>query len=156
MSEDNFSLSQFKYVDDKYEILHANYKIIKKIGEGTYGCVYEVLSKLDNKKYAMKRIDTSKRRNKESLLEPKNLVFIDDLMITNYKEKFYYHSWSENNCIFIKMRLMKGNITNLYNVLQFQNEATFRDTFMQIAKFLYLLHKKDYVHLDIKPGKLIS
>ena len=145
-------ISRYKYVDDKFTTLHSNYAIVKKLGKGSYGCVYEAVSKLDNKRYAIKRIDLNKRKNMESVLEPQNLVFIEEVMNHNFKEKFYYHSWNENNNLFIKMRLMKGNITHLYDSLNFRYEKVFVDVFLQLCKFLYLLHKNNYVHLDIKPS----
>lgn len=154
MEDSGSGLQQYKYLDEKYVTLHANYTIVGKLGEGSYGCVYEAASKLDTKRYAIKRIDLNKRKNKGNILEPQNLVFIDELMHENYKEKFYYHSWTESNCLFIKMRLMKGNLQHLYGTLEFTNEKIFVDVFLQLAKFLYLLHKNNYVHLDIKPGKL--
>lgn len=156
MANLEFDINQYKYVEEKYVTLHANYVITQKIGEGAYGCVYEAASKLDSRKYAIKRVDLTKRKNRGNMLEPQNLVFIDEMMSNAYKEKFYYHSWSENNCLFIKMRLMKGNITNLYGELNFSNESVFIDFFLQITKFLSLLHDNNYVHLDIKPGNLKS
>lgn len=154
MEDQDTDIRQYKYLDDKYVTLHSNYVITRKLGEGSYGCVYEAASKLDNKRYAIKRIDLNKRKNKSNVLEPQNLVFIDELMSENYKEKFYYHSWTESNCLFIKMRLMKGNMLHLYGELNFTVEKIFVDVFLQLSKFLYLLHRSNYVHLDIKPGRL--
>lgn len=154
MEDKDTEIRQYKYLDEKYVTLHSNYTIISKLGEGSYGYVYEASSKLDNRRYAIKRIDLNKRKNKGNVMEPQNLVFIDELMNDNYKEKFYYHSWTESNCLFIKMRLMKGNMQHLYGNLDLGNEEIFVDIFLQLSKFLYLMHKSNYVHLDIKPGEL--
>ena len=42
-----------------------DYEISNKLGEGAYGKVYKVKSKLDSEVYVMKKIDLSKRKEEE-------------------------------------------------------------------------------------------
>lgn len=56
--------------------------------------------------------------------------------------------------MFIKMKLFEGNITDLYGKCKFVDRNVFFDLCLQLISFTSLLHKNDYVHLDIKPGRL--
>jgi len=50
---------------DKCTATLKDFTIKKKLGKGSYGTVYLVLRKSDNKKFAMKNLDTSKMDKKE-------------------------------------------------------------------------------------------
>ena len=52
-------------MEDQNFLTMCKYKIIEKIGEGTYGKVYKVSNKETNDKYAMKKIKVPNLRKKE-------------------------------------------------------------------------------------------
>ena len=148
----NYQYAKYKLIDKKFATVHINYNNIEKIGSGSHGNVYKAISKLNNKEYAIKMIDMKQRKNKGSGKEIDNLAIIENIMQKEYEERFYHHSWQEHNCIFIKMRLLEGNAKNLFGQNIFNTKEGFIDIFIQLSRFLFLMHQSGHVHLDIKPG----
>ncbi len=78
------------------------FRILKKIGQGSFGKVYKVLRLKDNQKYAMKTINIS-NMDKKSILNTMNeiriLSSIENENICGYKEAFLSKNSKEMNII---------------------------------------------------------
>ena len=79
-----------------------DYEILKIFGEGNFGQVFKVVSKLNNKVYAMKRLDLEniKKMGKDALRLAKNET--EFLQRLNHPHIIkYYKSFQEGNFLFI-------------------------------------------------------
>ena len=69
-----------------------NFEIMEKLGKGSISKVYKVRRKIDNKIYALKKmqiLDTSEKQKINSLNEIRVLASINSKYIINYKEAFF-------------------------------------------------------------------
>ena len=100
-----------------------DYKIIEKIGQGGFGCVFKVMNKKDEKIYALKQIYLDKGK-KEELEQLKNEANILSTIENEYIVK-YYDSFVEEKTFNIIMEYCEGLdlrklIIILYTVLSWE------------------------------------
>ena len=133
------------------------YELIRVIGDGTYGIVYEGKNKETKEKVAIKKLKQKYR----TLEECKNKIEITIL------EKVYH-----DNIIHLKdvIRDFNGEISYIFeycdcNLLEFIDthkeknkkipEQIIREIILQITKGLKYLHSKNYFHRDLKPENIL-
>lgn len=133
------------------------YELIRVIGDGTYGIVYEGKNKETKEKVAIKKLKQKYR----TLEECKNKIEIKIL------EKLYH-----DNIIHLKevARDFNGEISYIFeycdcNLLEFIEthkeknkkipEQIIREIILQITKGLKYLHSKNYFHRDLKPENIL-
>ena len=93
-------------------IKNSKYKIIRKLGQGSFGAAYEVLNINDNKKYVIKEIqkkETSKNELEDLVKEAKILSTINNSNVVKYFESF-----EENNTFNIVMEFCEGSDLKQY------------------------------------------
>lgn len=74
-----------------------DFKIINKLGEGAYSCVYRVIRIIDGEEYALKKVkllNLSEKEKQNALNEVRILASIRDNNIISYKEVFIDESSS--------------------------------------------------------------
>ena len=133
------------------------YELIRVIGDGTYGIVYEGKNKETKEKEAIKKLKQKYR----TLEECKNKIEIKIL------EELYH-----DNIIHLKevIRDFNGEISYIFeycdcNLLEFIEthkeknkkipEQIIREIIIQITKGLKYLHSKNYFHRDLKPENIL-
>ena len=141
-------------IDSKPE---DNYKIINKLGKGSFGSVYKVKNKITGEIRAMKIIkntsigDNDGEANKKFLKESQVLK---ELEHPNIIKIFEYYI--DNRYHYIITELLTGG--ELYeSILKFQkfNEKKAAFIMKQILSALNYLHSKGIVHRDIKPENIL-
>lgn len=132
------------------------YRILKKIGSGSYGKVYKVLDQCNNI-YALKKIKLPKmsKCEKKSLI---NEIIIQKLHNSPYIIK-YYDSYIDNKSICIISEYAENGdlenfIKNKYRSnIKINNELICK-IFMQICLGINYLHNNKIIHRDIKPSNI--
>ena len=133
------------------------YEIIKTIGDGTFGVVYEGRNKLTKEKVAIKKL----KQKYKTFEECKNKIEIKILESLNHE-----------NIVKLKevIREYNGEVSYIFefcdcNLFQFINthreknkiipEPIIRDIILQITRGLNYLHMKQYLHRDLKPENIL-
>ena len=152
-------INNYKYLPE-YDI--SNFKkefqgiIPVELGIGSYGRVYLVTNKFNNKKYALKVI------NKNKLMQ----IYADCRLVQNEVEihsklnhpniiKLYNMKETENE---IQILLEYAQNGNLYDIIQKNNgldELKAFEYFIQIVNAVYFLHQNNIIHRDIKPENIL-
>ena len=129
----------------------SDYKIIKTIGEGSFGKVYLVSYK--NHSFAMKKIYIHKFKDKQ-----KNYLIAEIIIqkLNKCEHIIKLHDlYYENNYIYIISEFAeKGTINDYINYCK-KNNLTISNHnictwIIQIAKGLFYLHKNNIIHRDLK------
>ena len=130
-----------------------DYQIIKKLGRGTYGDVYQVQKKNTNDIYVIKQISLCGLKQKEFDLvnqEAKLLSLIDSDFVVKY-----YDFFEEEDIIYIVMEFCeRGDLENFLEQkkksVKFLDEDLIWQIFLKITIGLADIHKKKILHRDIK------
>lgn len=131
-----------------------DFEILQSLGKSEIGAVYKVISKINQKIYAMKKLDISKiKGNNASELCQKE---IDTLKKLNHSLVIkYYKSFYQNGCFFFISEYMDNG--DLNGVVQaYQNlkkpieEDKLWNIFIQCMTGLVYIHSKGITHNDIK------
>ena len=133
------------------------YEIIRLIGDGTYGIVYEGKNKETKEKVAIKKL----KQKYQTLEECKNTIEIKILEKLNH-----------DNLIKLKevIRDYNGDISYIFeycdcNLLEFINshkeknknipEPIIREIILQLTNGLKYLHSRNFFHRDLKPENVL-
>ena len=130
------------------------YKIIKVLGKGGFCRVYQVLSVLDNKIYAIKEIPI-KNETENRIKEFQNEAVILSKFNSNNIVK-YYGSSKDNNNIYILMECCNGEtlknfIDKHINDDTLIEEKIISNIIKKICIGIKEIHDKRIVHRDLKP-----
>eukprot|EP01060_Flectonema_neradi_P036139 TRINITY_DN6878_c3_g1_i1.p1 TRINITY_DN6878_c3_g1~~TRINITY_DN6878_c3_g1_i1.p1 ORF type:complete len:583 (+),score=119.95 TRINITY_DN6878_c3_g1_i1:47-1795(+) len=129
------------------------YKIQKKIGKGSYGSVFRVLDKEQNKEVVLKRIplvDLSERERAQAKLEVQLMQRLIHPCLTYYWDSFLYNG--EDMCIV--MRFYRGGDLSkmIYDKQgsQYFSEDQILFIVSQILLALQYMHVRRVLHRDVK------
>ena len=129
------------------------YKIIKSVGDGTYGVVYKAVNTANGETCAIKKMKTKFKSWEEclSLREIKSLRKLSHTNIVKLKEAFRVND--ELHLVFDFMEedvyhLIKDKTTPL-------PESQIRSITQQVLMGLEYMHKHGFFHRDLKPENLM-
>ena len=135
-----------------------DFEILQVLGEGSFGYIAKVKSRLNHKIYAMKKIDLSKIKEEKviKLMENETKILEE---LNNPLVVKYYKSFNEDNALFILMEFMdNGDLLGMFKASKSLNkpipEEKIYDIFIQSMKALAFIHSKNLIHRDIKPENL--
>ena len=137
-----------------------DFQVVRPLGKGHFGAVYLVTSKLTNKLYAMKEIQTSKYKSQEEV----NQVEKEIKLLENLRHPHvitYFNSFKQNGNIYIVIEYINGGSLEdllVKNIKQQKriDEKTLWDLLIQsLSGLLYLHEKRKIIHRDIKPDNLL-
>ena len=147
-----------KIVGNKFE----DFEILQKLGEGQFGKVFKVISKLNNKVYAMKMVNLEKlissNNEKAYKLALNESKFLTDLSHPHIIK--YYHNFTQGDYLYIIVENAEnGDMKDFINAhrksgTQIPEEGLW-NIFLQCMKGLAYVHKMGVIHRDIKPGNIL-
>jgi NIMA (never in mitosis gene a)-related kinase len=134
-----------------------DFEILQVMGEGSFGFVAKVKSKINNEIYALKKSDIQKMDDKSKKKLKNELYFL----------KFFDHpnvcrcltSFEQDGCLYYVMKLFNNKdlyrYLNAYRQLDiFIKEENLWDIFYQCLFGLQYIHNQGVIHRDIKLGNL--
>ena len=130
------------------------YKLIRELGRGGFGRVYQVLSVSDNKVYAIKEIPI-KNETENIIKEFQNVAIILSKFNSNNIVKYYGYS-KDNNNIYILMECCNGKTLKNFIDKHMDDgllieENTISNIIKKICIGIKEIHDKRIVHRDLKP-----
>lgn len=129
------------------------YKIIKAVGDGTYGSVLKAVHRGSGEIVAIKKMKKKFMTWEEcvSLREVRSLKRLNHPNVVKLKEVI-----RENNELFFVFEFLDQNIYQLTKDRnKFLPEARVRNIMFQIFQGLAYMHKHGYFHRDMKPENLL-
>lgn len=133
------------------------HKIIKELGHGAFGKVYQVLNEKEDKYYALKKMELREFSEEELDLyenEAKLLSSIDNAHIVKY-----YDSSKDNEFFYILMEYCEGSdLKQFIKEYKSKNEKIEEKTIFNIIFDICLgikeIHQKNLIHRDLKPENI--
>ena len=133
------------------------YKIIKELGHGAFGKVYQVLNEKENKYYALKKIELIEFCEEELELyenEAKLLSSINNAHIVKY-----YNSSKDNEFFYILMEYCEGSdlkqfIKEYKSKNEKIDEKNVYNMIFDICLGIKEIHQKNLIHRDLKPENI--
>ncbi|KAK4746443.1 hypothetical protein SAY87_012755 [Trapa incisa] len=129
------------------------YKIIKEVGDGTYGSVWRAINKQSGEVVAIKKMKKKYYSWEEciNLREVKSLRKMNHPNIVKLKEVI-----RENDILYFIFEYMDCNLYQLIKDRErFFSEAEIRNWCFQVFQALAYMHQRGYFHRDLKPENLL-
>ncbi|CAN1779502.1 Cyclin-dependent kinase F-4 [Linum perenne] len=129
------------------------YKLIKEVGDGTFGSVWRALSRHSGEVVAIKKMKKKYYSWEEcvNLREVKSLRRMNHPNIVKLKEVI-----RENDVLYFIFEYME---CNLYQLMKDRDklfsEAEIRNWCFQVFQGLAYMHQRGYFHRDLKPENLL-
>ncbi|KAL1224740.1 Cyclin-dependent kinase F-4 [Cardamine amara subsp. amara] len=129
------------------------YKLIKEVGDGTFGSVWRAINKQTGEVVAIKKMKKKYYSWDEciNLREVKSLRRMNHPNIVKLKEVI-----RENDILYFVFEYMECNLYQLMKDRQkFFAEADIRNWCFQVFQGLSYMHQRGYFHRDLKPENLL-
>ena len=149
------------YDDNQMGDKPEDFELLIKLGEGSFGQVFKVRSKLNNKVYAMKKLNIIElKRNSEKVyqLTLNETSFLKGLSHPHIIK--YYKYFIEKDFLYIIIEFvengdMDGFIEANKKFKKHFPEEVLWNIFLQCMDALSYIHSKGVIHRDIKPANLL-
>ena len=144
-------------MEEEIKIKDFKFKVIKQLGKGGFGKVFQVIKILDNKCYALKVIPIKGESQEKIRLIENESDILSKFNCDNIVK--YYDSDIDNNNFYILMEFCKGeNLENFINKNKNKNTLIEEKILFKIIKQICLgikeIHSKKIVHRDLKPENI--
>ena len=136
-----------------------DFKLLKKIGEGSYGSIYLVLHNQSNQQYAVKQINKNiKLKNTEHAI--KENIFKEKKILKNISHPFIiklHFTFQDEDSLYLVMDYMNGgDLSTVIHNEKFLNEDTVKFYLAEVYLAIKYLHSKNIIHRDIKSENILD
>ena len=145
-------------MEDKVIVIEGKeYEIVKELGHGGFGKVFQVLGKSDKKSYAIKEIPI-KKETKDQIEEIQTEAEILSKFNCDNIVKCYGTSKDNNNIYILMEFCSEGNLRNFIDK-NIDNETLIKENIIsniikQICIGIKEIHNMKIVHRDLKPENI--
>ena len=135
-----------------------DFKLLKKISEGSYGSIYLVLHNQSNQQYAVKQINKNiKLKNTEHAI--KENIFKEKKILKNISHPFIiklHFTFQDEDSLYLVMDYMNGgDLSTVIHNEKFLNEDTVKFYLAEVYLAIKYLHSKNIIHRDIKSENIL-
>ena len=132
-------------------IVNSRYKLVKKIGAGSFGSVYKAID-IDKNRYVAVKVE-SKKSDKKRLAHEINMY--NNFISSKFIPKIIWYG-SENNYNFLVMDYMGLSLEKLFenHNKQFSLKTVIMLT-IDLIKILQYIHTNNIIHRDLKPDNIV-
>lgn len=134
--------------------LYQCYEILHKIGEGSFGTVYKVRSKEDNRLYAVK-IFKEPFRNKTHRKQVLEEVMRHQQLSKHPNIVSMYQAWEDEGYLFILLELCETSLEIYSQENHNVSESMVWDILLDMLHAVKHIHDMNLLHLDIKLGNIL-
>ncbi|XP_071955343.1 membrane-associated tyrosine- and threonine-specific cdc2-inhibitory kinase-like [Antedon mediterranea] len=129
------------------------FEIQRKLGEGSFGEVFQVKSKEDGKMYAVKR---SRERFRGEVDKRKKLAEVQKLeVLAKHPNCVHFHkAWAEKGHLYIQTEICQTSLQHYTDKNHEITEAKVWDILVDLLKGVKNLHDHNLLHMDIKPDNI--
>ncbi len=154
-AEKMLKIAKSSLVGENKDKISKSYKILEKIGEGSYGKVYKVIYILTNQLRAMKLVKKVSVQYQDD--ENKFLKEIEVLSKLDHPNiiKVYEYFVDGKNFYLINELATGGELFDQISKIQFFNEQDAAYLMKQILSSVCYLHANAIVHRDLKPENIL-
>lgn len=135
------------------------YNKLNLLGKGSYGTVYKVNKKNNNKVYALKQINIRKLKNtyeiNNLINELKILCFHNCDYLLKCREIFYDNNHINIVTDYAKYSDLSNYILKYKNKNKYISETTIWNIFIQSCYGIEYLHEYNIIHRDLKPANIL-
>jgi len=133
------------------------YKIIKELGRGAFGKVFQILNEKENKYYALKKIELIEFSEEELELYENEAKILSS--INNAHVVKYYDSSKDNEFFYILMEYCEGSdlkqfIKEYKSKKEKIDEKSIYSIIFDICLGIKEIHQKNLIHRDLKPENI--
>ena len=137
--------------------LHQSCLLANKLGEGSFGSVYEARDRVTGSLRAVKII--ALKQGSASLSQSIESKLHKAMSDAGQNVPIYYDSWIENKKEVIIMEHCESTLATRIDALRFADmtvlEAEIRKIVSQLVPTLAKLHSLGYAHMDLKPENIL-
>ncbi|GMT16204.1 hypothetical protein PFISCL1PPCAC_7501, partial [Pristionchus fissidentatus] len=158
-----------KTVQNKTNITYRffeDFNLIRTLGSGSYGCVFEAEKILENMVYAVKRVQLQKSPDAEPAEHEKKLtkawMEVTTMAKLNHRGIVrYYNAWIEEPTpcdvfVYIQMQLCTSTLKEWLKANQKPRDMGRMKAWMkQLLEAVAYIHEKNFIHRDLKPSNIL-
>lgn len=145
-------IRNYLFIDE----FNINYlKIIRKLGEGSFGKVFLIKNINTNKKYAMK-VYSKDLIKKKNIIKP---IIIEKTIMSSLNSSFLikcFYNFESKDKLFLLLEYGKyGDLSIILKVFKKINESKIFIILAELVLALEKLHNHNILHRDIKPHNIV-
>ena len=137
-----------------------DFEILQLLGEGGFGKVFKVISKLNNKIYAIKMVDLEELKYNEKAYR---LALNESKFLTDLSHPYiikYYNCFIKEEFLYLVVENAEnGDLSDFIEAHDESknpiSEEVLWSLFLQCMEGLTYVHKMGVIHRDIKPGNIL-